>query len=211
MFKMALHEPFGHLQHKLWSKEGPEVKLAVWLPTSKSRESTRSQCVQVEYNTLLESSQGELQVFFRPHPNRRFEQEVMNAQSPGSLNRDNFETPLWESREKSAIRMQVQRRGTKNTIWGKVVASPESGPWWIKWVQGCPWLVPTPRVCRMSSNHLVVGVATPLWPSVGVKPNTWKSWELGVLRDSRMFRARQQGPKHLASRRSWCHWKSLET
>jgi hypothetical protein len=21
-------------------------------------------------------------------------------------------------------------------------------------------------------------VATPLWPSVGVKPNTWKSWEL---------------------------------
>jgi hypothetical protein len=23
-------------------------------------------------------------------------------------------------------------------------------------------------------------VATPLWPSVGVKPNTWKSWRLGV-------------------------------
>ncbi len=22
------------------------------------------------------------------------------------------------------------------------------------------------------------GVATPFWPSVGVKPNTWKSWEL---------------------------------
>jgi hypothetical protein len=27
-------------------------------------------------------------------------------------------------------------------------------------------------------------VATPLWPSVGVKPNTWKSWRLGVFRDS---------------------------
>ncbi len=50
-------------------------------------------------------------------------------------------------------------------------------------------------------------VATPLWPSVGVKPNTWKSWRFGVLRDSRMFRARQQGPKHLALRCSWCHWK----
>jgi hypothetical protein len=23
---------------------------------------------------------------------------------------------------------------TKNTIWGKVVASPESRPWWVKWV-----------------------------------------------------------------------------
>jgi hypothetical protein len=41
-------------------------------------------------------------------------------------------------------------------------------------------------------------VTTPLWPSVGVKLNTWKSWGFGVLRDSRMFRARQQGPKHLA-------------
>jgi hypothetical protein len=36
--------------------------------------------------------------------------------------------------------------------------------------------------------HKVV-VATPFWPSVRVKPNTWKSWRFGVLRDSRMFRA----------------------
>jgi hypothetical protein len=27
-------------------------------------------------------------------------------------------------------------------------------------------------------------VATSLWPSVGVKPNIWKSWGFGVLRDS---------------------------
>ncbi len=27
--EMALHEPFGHLQQKLWTKEGPGVKLAV--------------------------------------------------------------------------------------------------------------------------------------------------------------------------------------
>jgi len=56
---------------------------------------------------------------------------------------------------KNVIRMQIRRRDTKNTIWGKVVASPEFGPWWVKWVQGCPWLVLTPRVCRMSSNQLV--------------------------------------------------------
>jgi hypothetical protein len=54
-------------------------------------------------------------------------------------------------------------------------------------------------------------VTTPLWPSVGVKPNTWKSWRFGALRDSRMFRAQQQGPKHLALRCSWCHSKCLET
>jgi hypothetical protein len=53
-------------------------------------------------------------------------------------------------------------------------------------------------------------VATPLWPSVGVKPNTWKSWRFGALRDSRMFRAQQQGSKHLALKFSWCHWKGLK-
>ncbi len=37
-----------------------------------------------------------------------------------------------------------------------------------------------------------------------------QSWGFGVLRDSRMFRVRQQGPKHLALRCSWCHWKGLE-
>jgi hypothetical protein len=30
----------------------------------------------------------------------------------------------------------------------------------------------------------LMNVATPLWPSVGVKPNTWKSLGFGVLRDS---------------------------
>jgi hypothetical protein len=43
--KMGLHEPFGHLQHKLWWKERSRVKLVVWLPTTKSRESTRPRCV----------------------------------------------------------------------------------------------------------------------------------------------------------------------
>ncbi len=33
-----------------------------------------------------------------------------------------------------AIRMRVLRSNIETTIWGKVVASPESGPWWVKWV-----------------------------------------------------------------------------
>jgi hypothetical protein len=132
MSEMALHEPFGHLQHKLWLKEGPGVKLAIWLPTTKSQESTRSRCVQVEWDTPLETSRGELQVCFRPRPNRRLGREVTNAQSPGSPNRDSFETALWESRDKEPFECGCD--GVTNTIWGKVVASPESGPWWIKWV-----------------------------------------------------------------------------
>jgi hypothetical protein len=49
----------------------------------------------------------------------------------------------------------VRRSNAENTIWGKVVASLESKPWWVKWVQGCSWLVPTPKGCRVSSNQLV--------------------------------------------------------
>jgi hypothetical protein len=41
MSKIGLHEPFGHLQHKLWQEERLVVKLAVWLPTTKNQESTR--------------------------------------------------------------------------------------------------------------------------------------------------------------------------
>ncbi len=56
-----------------------------------------------------------------------------------------------------------------------------------------------------------LNVATLTWPSVGVKPNTWKSWGFGVLRNSRMLRARQQREKHLALGCYWCRWKGLET
>jgi hypothetical protein len=56
-----------------------------------------------------------------------------------------------------AIWVWTQWSNTENTIWGKVVASPESRPWWVKWVQGHLWLVPTPKRCRMSSNQLMVG------------------------------------------------------
>jgi hypothetical protein len=41
--------------------------------------STRPRCVQGECDTPLESSQGELQVCFRPRPNRRYEQRVMTS------------------------------------------------------------------------------------------------------------------------------------
>jgi hypothetical protein len=109
MSKMALHESFGHLQHKLWQKEGSRVKLAVWLSTTKSRESTRPWCVQLECNTSLEKSQGELQVCFRLHPNWRFEQIVMNSQSPKSPNRNNCGTPPWESRDKKPFGCRCHR------------------------------------------------------------------------------------------------------
>jgi hypothetical protein len=53
---MPSHWQFGHLQPKLWAKEGPGVKLPVWLPTTKSRESTSSRCPIRECDMALERS-----------------------------------------------------------------------------------------------------------------------------------------------------------
>jgi hypothetical protein len=64
--KMASHWPFGHLQPKLWAKEGPGVKLAVWLPTTKSRESTSSRCPIRECDMALKRYRRGLQLWFRP-------------------------------------------------------------------------------------------------------------------------------------------------
>jgi hypothetical protein len=98
---MGSHEPFGHLHHKLWQKERPGVKLVVWLPTTKSRESTRPQCVQVECDTPLEISWRQLQLCLRLHPNWRFEQRVIVPQSCGNLKRDSFGFLFGSPRTKS--------------------------------------------------------------------------------------------------------------
>jgi len=122
MSEMASHEPFGHLQHKLWQKKGLGVKLTIWFPTTKSRELTRPRCAQVECDTPLESSQGELQVCFRPQPNRRFERRVMNSQSLGSPNQDSFGTPPWESWDKKPFGCMCHRE-TQRILYG--------GRWWL--------------------------------------------------------------------------------
>ncbi len=82
MSKMTLYEPFRHMQPKLWAKEGPGVKLAVWLPTTKSRESTSSWHLMTECDMALESSQGELQLWSRPCFNRTLQLWDMSSQSP---------------------------------------------------------------------------------------------------------------------------------
>jgi hypothetical protein len=76
----------------------------------------------------LESSQGELQVWFRPRPNQRSGREVMIAQSPGNPNQDSFGTPLWESREKVPFGCSLRGR-TQRILYG--------GRWWLLPSLGC--------------------------------------------------------------------------
>ncbi len=117
------------------------VKLAVWLPTTKSQESTRTRCVQVEWDTPLESYWRGIQLCFRPHRNRRFAQEVMRFQSDGSPSCWNFGTPTWESWDKKPFGCGP-RGELHNILYG--------GRWWLppnpsrgescesKVARGCP-------------------------------------------------------------------------
>jgi hypothetical protein len=84
---MASHWSFGHLQPKLWAKEGPGVKLAVWFPTTKSRESTSSQHPIWLCDMALKRSRWGLQLWFRPHRDRTLQSGVMVIQSSRSLAR----------------------------------------------------------------------------------------------------------------------------
>jgi hypothetical protein len=91
MFKMGSHDPFGHLKHKLWSKERSGM-------TTKSRELTRFPC-----DLPLESSWQGLQLCFIPHRNRRSACKVMGPQScknPNCKTKCHLDVPPMERRKK---------------------------------------------------------------------------------------------------------------
>jgi hypothetical protein len=156
MLKMGSHDPFGDLKHKLWPKERPKVKLAVWFPTIKIQELTWFPYVQVACDIVLESSQWRLQLCFRLHPNQRLAQKSYGA--PKS-----WESQLWQFRDshlrilgQKTIWMWASWRGVKYIVRGKVVASPKSGPWWVLWVWVCSWLVLATKMFSQGTNQLVV-------------------------------------------------------
>jgi len=144
MSKMPSHYSFGHLQPKLWAKEGLGVKLAIWLPTTKSQELTSSRHLNQKCDTALKSSRGELQLWFRPRCDPTLQSGVMSSQKSRDSNRDNFGTPTWESREN--VPFGCNSRGElQRILYG--------GRWWLPLSPGrgesyeskCPWLVPTPK------------------------------------------------------------------
>jgi len=114
-------------------KKGRE-SLAVWLPTTKSRESTSSRRGLEECDTTLESSRWELQHWFRIRPIRVRNEELWPFKVLG-VQPGHFRDSISGVPTKCAIRMWPPWPAAENTIWGKVVVSPESGLWWVLCVQ----------------------------------------------------------------------------
>jgi hypothetical protein len=84
---MASHWSYGHMQPKLWAKEGPGVKLAVSLPATKSRELTSSWHPIWKCNMALKIFRRGLQLWFRPCCDRTLQSGVMSSQSSRSPTR----------------------------------------------------------------------------------------------------------------------------
>jgi hypothetical protein len=106
----------------------------------------------------LESSRGELQLWFRPRFNRSWQSGDMSSQSPRTPTRDNFGTPPWESLEKEPFGCSLGRE-LQSILYG--------GRWWLppspgrgeSSVSKCPWLVPTPKgvpECELTLMWLVL-------------------------------------------------------
>jgi hypothetical protein len=147
---MGSRDPFGHLKHKLWSKERPGVKLAVWFPTTKSQELPRFPYVQVACHIMLENSWWEIQLCFRPHINPRFEEKVMGPQSRGSpRTKCHLDVALVE-------RHRVYYKGEGGgfpQVWAVVsLVNPN-----------CPWLVLAPKMLQLCTNHLVLVLCRFVW------------------------------------------------
>jgi hypothetical protein len=99
-----------------------------------------------------------LELWFRPHSNRRSEPGDMSSQSPGTPTRDSFGTPLWESWEKKPYECSLHRE-IQRILYG--------GRWWLPSSPGCgesseskcPWLVSTPKgvsECELTLLWLVL-------------------------------------------------------
>jgi hypothetical protein len=159
MSKMGSHCSFGHLKHKLWPKEGMGVKLPLWLPTRKSRKSTRLTWLQTTCDIPLESFQRELQLYFRLHLNSRSAHKIMDSQLarfrdshtgvPGEKNHLDVAT---------VERCRVYYKGKGGgfpQVWAVVnLVCP-----------CCPWLVLAPKVLQLCTNHFVWVMCMPVWVS----------------------------------------------
>jgi hypothetical protein len=141
---MALHCSFGHLQPKLWAKEGPGVKLAVWLPTTKSQESTSSRDPILECNKVLERSRWGLQLRFRPRCDRTLQSGVMSSQSLGTPTRTISGLHFGSPKKKSHLDVASAASHKEYYMGGRWWLPPSSGRG-ESCVSKCPWLVPTPK------------------------------------------------------------------
>jgi hypothetical protein len=146
---MGLHDPFGHLKHKLWPKERlgiAPISLCVGnVQNTVEKPLTRA--------TMLLQTSSQLKVFTQSYgPPKSQESQLWE---------------FWDSHlgvpRQNDIWVLVPWLGTEYTIRGNVVAPPESGPWWVSWVYVCLEFVRAPKCSNYALTNLLFGLCKSVW------------------------------------------------
>ncbi len=149
-------------KHKLWPKEGLEIKLTIWFPTTKSREVPSFPCMQVLcYKPSKRSWQG-LQLCFKPHLNQRFAHKVMHPKVMGVTVVGILGLPLGNPRTKWHLGVGPMAK-QNHTIRGKVVVSSKSKLWWILWIRVYSWLVRASKCFNYALTNLLFSLCRSMW------------------------------------------------
>ncbi len=160
---MGSHCPFGHLKHKLWPKERSGVKLAVWLPTTKSQELTRFPCVQAMCDIPLEKALDEGYNF------------ALDLITIGGLHKKLSTIKVAEVPIVTISRLPLGSPETKSHLdvapveWHRIYYKGEGGG--FPQVQammslvcpGCPWFILAPKVFQLCTNHFVLVLCRSMW------------------------------------------------
>jgi hypothetical protein len=160
MSKMGSHRPFGHLKHKSWPKERPRVKLAIWLPTTKSREIPFAcrQRATYRWKDLNEGYNFASDLITIRGLHRKL--CALKVAGVPVVGISGF--PFGSSRTKNHLDVApVERR--------IVYYQGESGGFPQVWAMvslvcpGYPWLVLAPKVLQLCTNHFVLVLCKLVW------------------------------------------------
>jgi hypothetical protein len=164
MLKMGSHDPFGHLKHKLWPKEKPIVKLAIWLPTIQSWELTWFTRVQVACDMWKALDKGykfalDL-IWIRGLHAKLWAPKIAKVSTLIILG-----LPLGSLGTKCHLDVGLVERH-------KVYYKGESGGFpqvqaMVSLVSlvhlSCPWFILAPKVLQLCTNHFVLVLCKPMW------------------------------------------------
>jgi len=160
MYKMGLHDPFGHLITQVMVKR----RVKIWLSSTKSHESPRFPYVQLACNISLESSRQRLQLCFIPHLNWRSAHKIIVPKVTRIPTLGISKLPLRSPETKWHLGVSLVARHRvyhKSRSW--FVLWVCGCPWFISWVCGCPWFVHAPKCSNYALTNLLFDLCKFMW------------------------------------------------
>jgi len=152
---MSSHDPFGHLKHKLWPKERSGVKLAVWLPTIKSRESTWFPCM---WHTIGKDLNEGYNFASDLISIRGLHAKLWGPKVTGVLTLGISGLPNGSLGTKCHLDVGLVERH-KVYYKGEGDGFPQVQAVVNFLSPSCPWFVLAPKVLQLCTNHLMFGFA----------------------------------------------------